>query len=260
MLKSIAVEQTKQISEQTKQISQMAELLRCRMLSEQQNAERLHMDENEDDNGNHAISWTSLQISGDQSSIMPNVHQSEQEEKDIPAEPNEEVISWPDEWIKLSGKSLEEAFFAYYSLRLPELYAAIDRSGYDAKKKNNVKNSWSVIQKAVRYMRYFVIQEEILAPPLNGSPMDIAQWKRSLAAVARNAQEKAVEYLISSKLREKKTYSLSGNARIIANAPRPTNRVLVRDFLNNDLEADEEDAPILSLEEQLLLNIEQNAE
>jgi hypothetical protein len=193
------------------------------------------------------LPWIEVQIAGDQQheeALMMNDEGSPAEDAEENSANDRDVVAvqWPQEWVKLKNKNLEDAFFAYYSLKLAELYEAFDNSDFDTRVKNNVKNTWCVIKKAVGYMKYFA-RSEILAPPTNGSPMQIAQWKRSLATIARDAQERTVQHLIDSKLRKRKSYSLSGNVRIICNLPRPANRVPVRDYLTSiDLDVEEGDA------------------
>ncbi len=247
--------------EQTRQICDLSDFLRTHFVpNSQQNSQQellinrnlspVEENINPSASGQEILPWIDFQISGEQQPdvLMQNVEGSERDEDNEVLDNNENsanarsdvVALWPQEWVTLKGKSLDEAFFALYALKLAEIYEVIDKSDYDKKKKNNLKNTWYVIRKSVQYMKYFA-PSEIVAPPVNGSPMEIAQWKRSLATIARAAQERTVQHLIDKKLRKKKTYSLSGNARVIVNAPRPTGRRPVRDYLSINLNEEEID-------------------
>jgi hypothetical protein len=254
-------------SDQLKKIEELSSLLRP-MISTISTQIRSHQNirrsDNEridihEENRNMLLPWLNLQFSAE--NVGEENHRNEEgeeirhNEEDLQEEQNndsvdveESIVSpddpqarriWPETWIYLEKRTLLDGFFAWYTLRLPELRAQMDTSHYTKNEKNSIKNSFSVIRKAVKFMRYFV-EGEILAPPEGASPMRLAQWKRSLAAIARDAQKKVVQYLLDNNLRKRRIYSLSGNARYIASAPLP-NLPLARDFFGgseDDAEAD----------------------
>jgi hypothetical protein len=168
-------------------------------------------------------------------------------------------ISWPADWIFLKKKTLQDAFFNYYVLNMPKLYCDFDRAGYTKKERDSIKNSWMVIQNAVKFMKYFV--DEIPAPPASRSAVQVSQWKATIARIADEAQKQTVTYLSGIGAKIRSGVSLSGNERVMRQAPPPPNRQKGVDFFDREnISGSPSPPPAMSLEQQLNSAMERGVE